>query len=51
MSLGRLLFLKPERIFEKIAVNDLGVFPASLMAWDDSLVVRTAEAIYRFRDQ
>ena len=49
---GETFVFKARKDFEKIAVNDLGERSlASLMAWDDSLVVRTAEAIYRFRDQ
>ena len=49
---GKTFVFKARKDFEKIAVNDLGERSlASLMAWDDSLVVRTAEAIYRFRDQ
>ena len=49
---GETFVFKARKDFEKISVNDLGERSlASLMAWDDSLVVRTAEAIYRFRDQ
>ena len=49
---GKTFVFKVRKDFEKISVNDLGERSlASLMAWDDSLVVRTAEAIYRFRDQ
>ena len=49
---GKTFIFKAGKNFEKIAVNDLGERSlASLMAWDNSLVVRTVEAIYRFRDQ
>ena len=48
---GKTFIFKAKKKFEELAVNDLGERSlASLMAWGDSLVVRTEKAIYRFRD-
>ena len=46
---GKTVIFKAKKEFEKLAVNDLGERSlASLMAWGETLVIRTEEAIYRF---
>ena len=46
---GKTFVFRAGKKFEAIAVNDLGERTlASLMAWDETLVIRTADAIYRF---
>ena len=46
---GKTYVFRADKKFEAIAVNDLGERTlASLMAWDETLVIRTENAIYRF---
>ena len=46
---GKTFVFRAGKKFEAIAVNDLAERTlASLMAWDESLVIRTEDAIYRF---
>ncbi|MEC8420590.1 MAG: PQQ-binding-like beta-propeller repeat protein [Verrucomicrobiota bacterium] len=49
---GKTVIFKAKKEFEKLAVNDLGERSlASLMAWGETLVIRTEEAIYRFGEK
>jgi len=46
---GKTFVFQASNKYEAIAVNDLGERTlASLMAWDETLVIRTENAIYRF---